>query len=290
MNYIDTNKAAWEEAFDHRRPTWTDNTLLRLKSEPFAFFDSDLKDMLKHMDFHGKTVAQFCCHDGRELLSLMDGGAAHGIGFDIAENMIAHARDTAEKAGITNCAFHAYNILEIPEQYHNQFDFILFTIGGIIWFADLSLLFEKVSNCLKDGGVLLINDFHPMVNMLPLPGEPEYNPDDLHRVVHSYFTKAPWIDSGGMGYMSTLQESKTFTSYRHKTSDILNALIENGLTITRFDEYDYDIMIETQVYEGVGFPLSFILTARKENTRLCGATLFKKEGEDEGYCNPRPLS
>ena len=54
------------------------------------------------MDFKGKVVSQFCCHDGRELLSLMDGGAKLGIGFDIAENMIAYAKETAEKAGIAN--------------------------------------------------------------------------------------------------------------------------------------------------------------------------------------------
>jgi len=263
MKYIDDNKAAWEEAFDNRRPGWTDNNHLHLKSEKYAFFDSDLKELLESINFSCKTVAQFCCHDGRELLSLMGGGAESGVGFDIAENMISYAKELAEKSGITNCSFHACNILDISERYYDQFDFILFTIGGIIWFEDLTLLFEKVSKCLKNGGMLLINDFHPIINMLALPGEPEYNPNDLNRVVHSYFTRAPWISNNGMSYMSTLQESKTFTSYRHKTSDIINALVANGINITKFEEYEYDIMIETKVYEGIGFPLSFILVAEK---------------------------
>lgn len=263
MDYIKANKAAWEEAFDHRRPEWSKDNHLRIRKEKFALFDSDLKEILENINFNGKTVAQFCCHDGRELLSLMDGGAEFGIGFDIAENMIAHANETAEKAGITNCSFHACNILEIPKNYRNQFDFILFTIGGIIWFEDLLLLFEKVSKCLKKGGVLLINDYHPIVNMLALPGEPEYDSYNLNRVVHSYFAKEPWVSDEGMGYMSTLEKSKTFTSYRHKVSDIVNALVGNGLNITRFEEYDYDIMFETKVYEGIGFPLSYILVAGK---------------------------
>ena len=285
MDYIKDNKAAWEEAFDHRRPEWGNNHEQRLKAEKFAFFDSDLKEMIENMDFNGKTVAQFCCHDGRELLSLMDGGATRGVGFDIAENMVAHATEIAKKAGITNCTFHACNILEIPDSYDNQFDFILFTIGGIIWFEDLSLLFKKVSNCLKEGGVLLINDFHPIVNMLALPGDSEYDPDNLNRVVHSYFTKAPWVSNEGMGYMSTLEKSKTFTSHRHKTSDIINALVKNNLRIAKFEEYDYDIMIETKDYEEIGFPLSFILVAEKQqvtrNERL--KQLFRNQNSEEKF-------
>jgi len=266
MDYINNNKAAWEEAFDHRRPEWSSKNHLRLKEEKFAFFDSDLKKVLENMELSGKTIAQFCCNDGRELLSLMDSGATLGVGFDIAENMITHAKETAEKAGIKNCSFHACDILKISNSFYGKFDLILFTIGGIIWFEDLSLLFKKVASCLKEGGVLLINDFHPIVNMLALPGEPEYDADNLNRVSHSYFTRAPWISNNGMSYMSTLEQSKTFTSYRHKTSDIINALIKNGLDIVRFEEYDYDIMMETKDYEKIGFPLSYILVAEKHST------------------------
>ena len=263
MDYIKNNKEAWEEAYDNRRSWWGENSDTRLKQEKFPFFCDDLKEMLENADFNDKTIAQFCCHDGRELLSLMGGGASFGFGFDIAENMIEHAKETAEKVGIKNCSFHACDILEIPENYHGQFDFIFFTIGSIIWFEDLSLLFKKVANCLKKGGVLIINDFHPIVNMLPLPDEAEYDPDNLDRVHRSYFTGTPWVNNNGMTYMSTLKKSKIFTSYRHKTSDIINALIGNGLNIRKFDEYDYDIMIDTKAYEGIGFPLSYILVAKK---------------------------
>ena len=70
-------------------------------------------------------------------------GAKEGYGFDIAENIIGQARDTAQKAGIDNCRFTACNILEIPEEYNNRFDFVMFTIGAITWFEDLSSYFPK---------------------------------------------------------------------------------------------------------------------------------------------------
>lgn len=262
MSYIDGNKEAWEEAFEHRRPNWGDDNHLRLRREPLAFFNGDMKDVLRNIDFNGKTVAQFCCNNGRELLSLMALGANRGVGFDIAENIIAQAKETARKAEIENCAFVACDILEMPASYHHQFDIALFTIGAITWFEDLTLLFEKVSECLKPNGSLLINDFHPMIDMLPLPGEDGFDQDNLNRFAHSYFRKEPWADNNGMGYMSVEYKSKTFTSFSHTMSDIINALSQNGMKTVRLQEYDYDVGI-TDVYNGKGFPLSFILMAEK---------------------------
>lgn len=97
MNYISGNKAAWEEAFDNRKPNWGEENHIRIKGERLAFFNSDMKKELEQIDFHNKTIAQFCCNNGRELLSLMDCGANSGVGFDIAENIIEQARNTAEK-------------------------------------------------------------------------------------------------------------------------------------------------------------------------------------------------
>ena len=262
MSYFQENKAAWEEAFDHRHPGWGEANHERLKHESLPFFCPDMAEELKTIDFEGKTIAQFCCNNGRELLSLMQLGAKKGVGFDIAENIIAQAADTAKKAGIGNCEFAACNILDIPEQYHNCFDFVMFTIGAITWFEDLNELFEKVSVCLKPQGMLLIHDFHPVMNMLPMPGEPAYDEEHLDRVVYSYFRKEPWIENEGMGYMSEQYESKTFTSFSHTMSNIINAVSSSHLRVTKLNEYDYDIGL-CESYDKKGFPLSFLLTAEK---------------------------
>jgi len=262
MNYIEDNKAAWEEAFKNRKPNWGDNDYLRLKNKKLDFFNDDMKSELEKMDFRGKKIAQFCCNKGGELLSLMELGASEGVGFDIAENIIEHARETAKKADINNCTFVVCNILDIPTDYHNQFDFIFFTIGGIIWFDDLTLLFNKVSKCLKPNGLLLINDFHPFMNMLLFPGDDGFLPDDLNRFTCSYFRREPWVYNDGMDYMSIEYKSKTFTSFFHTMSDIINALSKNGIKTVKLNEYDYDIGI-TDVYNNKEFPLSYILIAEK---------------------------
>ena len=267
MNYIKTNKAAWEEAFDNRTPNWGDDNHIRLKSEKFAFFDSDIKSEIAGMDLKGKAVAQFCCNNGRELLSLvLDSGAASGTGFDIAENILAQAKQTAEKAEIKNCEFVNCNILEIPESYHNSFDFILFTIGAIVWFQDLTELFGVAGKCLKSGGKLLINDGHPFSFMLPHPGEEDFDPSDLNKFTYSYFRKEPWVGNQ-MGYIAGEYENKasTFTDYSHTLGDIVNALSASGMKTVKLNEYDYDIgSIGTDIFDRKGIPLSYILIAKKD--------------------------
>ncbi|MGN6712577.1 class I SAM-dependent methyltransferase [Anaerocolumna jejuensis] len=261
-NYIDGNKVAWEEAFEHRHPNWGDENYVQLKNERLPFFNPDVRKILLDTDFTGKCVAQFCCNNGRELLSLMQLGAENGVGFDIAENIIAQAVETAKKADIKNCKFEACNILDISSSYYNSFDFVIFTIGAITWFEVLSELFDIVGKCLKPNGRLLLNDFHPLMNMLPLPGEDSFDGDKLNKLTYSYFRKEPWIENNGMGYMSKEYNSKTFTSYSHTMADIINSLSENRMKTIHLNENDYDIGF-TEVYNGKGFPLSFTLIAEK---------------------------
>ncbi len=83
-----------------------------------------MAEELRSMDFKGKKAAQFCCNNGREILSLMQ--------------------------------FVACIILDIDEMYHNSFDFIMFTIEAITWFEDMNPLFQKTAVCLKPGGVSLL--------------------------------------------------------------------------------------------------------------------------------------
>lgn len=67
----------------------------------------------------------------------------------------------------------------------------MFTIGAITWFKDLKPLFQKVSNCLKQNGILLIHDFHPFMNMLPMPGESDFEKENLDKIFYSYFRNEP---------------------------------------------------------------------------------------------------
>ncbi len=262
MDYIVQNKQAWEEAFEHRRPSWGDDNARRLLTERLPFFVPDVAKELEKLDFSGKTVAQICCNNGRELLSLMKLGAQRGVGFDIAENILEQAEQTAAAAGITNCTFVCGNALDIGEEYHAAFDFLFFTVGALTWFQDLHPILQKAADCLKPSGVLMIHDMHPFIDMLPAPGEPGFDREHLNRLGYSYFRKEPWLETNGIGYISEEYPSKTFTSFSHTMADIVNAVTGAGLRITKLNEYDYDVGL-TDVYDRKGIPLSYLLLGEK---------------------------
>ena len=262
MEYIDGNKLAWEEAFENRKPNWGDENYKILVSHTLPFLNSDTIAELQSINLKGKTIAQFCCNNGRELLSVMQLRPAHAVGFDIAENIIAQARETAKKIEENDCEFIACNIMEIDDSYSDSFDFIFFTIGAITWFEDLELLFKKVSKCLKRSGIMLMNEFHPFMNMLPMPREEAFDADHVNQLAYSYFRKEPWIENSGMSYITPEYESKTFVSFAHTLSDIINAAIHSGMMIVKLNEYNYDVGL-TEVYDGKNYPLSFILVAQK---------------------------
>ena len=84
--YIEGNKAAWEEAFDKRDASWGADISERIQKEDYPFFEKEMADALKNMDTKGKTIGQFCCNNGRELLSLVkSGNASKGVGFNFKE-------------------------------------------------------------------------------------------------------------------------------------------------------------------------------------------------------------
>jgi hypothetical protein len=109
-NYIQGNKAAWEEAFEQRSPEWGADVLARLRDERYPFLRPELIAEVERIDWRGKTAGQFCCNNGRELLSIVRQGAQEGIGFDLAENQVEFANRVA-RALDAPCTFIASDIL-----------------------------------------------------------------------------------------------------------------------------------------------------------------------------------
>lgn len=264
MHYKESNKLAWEEAYDNRKDDWGVDIIAKLKNEKYPFIEQALLDELTHFELKGKTIAQFCCNNGRELLSLYTMGAEAGVGFDIAENMISFANATAKELQM-NCSFVATDILDIDSSYYEKFDYIFITVGAITWFKDLKVFFSKVESCLKAGGYLMIHEQHPVTDMLAIEGEENYDAASPNKLVNSYFRQEPWIENNGMGYMSDSSKTykRTFYSYSHNMSDILNAITDNGMQIRKLKEFDFDVSSSFNKLNKKGIPLSYILISQK---------------------------
>ncbi len=261
-NYIQSNKDAWEEAFERRSPEWGSDIVQRIKTEKLPFIGKELAAEVEEFGVAGKSIGQFCCNNGRELLSIVAQEAREGIGFDIAENQARFANKMAAALKLP-CTFVATDILAIEASYEDRFDLVVITIGALTWFEDLSPFFHKVARCTRKDGVVLIHEQHPVTDMLAIPGEPNYDEGEPAKLVNSYF-KNTWVENNGMPYITGKEyASKTFTSYTHPLSAILTAALESGLQVCKFLEFDRALSDDLAAVENKGIPLSYLLKLKK---------------------------
>ncbi|HSP47115.1 MAG TPA: class I SAM-dependent methyltransferase [Clostridiaceae bacterium] len=263
MDYIEKNKKAWEQAYENRSDDFDSDIIERLKTEEFPYLDPELLFELREYELKGKSCAQFSSNNGRELLNLYKAGLEKGTGFDIATNMVAAANGFAKELGY-DCNFVEANILEIGDEYREQFDYGLITIGALTWLQDVGAYFKVVAKCLKPGGVLFIHEMHPMANMFALNGEDNFDPENPKGLANSYFKDEPWVANDGMNYMTKKEySSETFTSFAHSMGEIVSAMGDNGLLTIKLREYDRDITTAFGALEGQGIPLSMVIVAKK---------------------------
>lgn len=261
--YIAGNKEAWEEAFENRDAAWGADIADRIQREDYPFFNEDTAKILKNTDTEGKVIGQFCCNNGRELLSLVKcGRAKKGIGFDIAENQVAFANEKTREL-LLPCEFVAVNIYDIGDEYKELFDVVIITIGALCWFRDLNRFFAVVAKCMKPGAVIIINEQHPCTNMIATEGEALFDPEHRLECRYSYF-EHEWIGNDGMYYITQkTYPSKTFTDFTHPLSEIVTGMCENGIVITGLKEFDYDISGGFAPIDRSGYPLSMIIEGKK---------------------------
>jgi ubiquinone/menaquinone biosynthesis C-methylase UbiE len=267
-SYTAGNRAAWEEAFENRAPGWGEDAQ-RLKDIPFVFLEPEFIPLVEKENLRGRHVAQICCNNGRELMTIVKStGAQSGTGFDISENILAQARANAEKAGIP-CTFVRCNALALPDEYRERFDCAVITAGALTWFEHPAELFIQAANILKPGAALLIQEIHPFEDMLAQPCDAAYNPDNPLVLSWPYFKKEPFVDCDGMYYMTgRTYASKPFTCFMHTMGCTITGLIKNGFTLETFDEYERCLSGNRTGRAASGYPMSYTLTARKRKNMI----------------------
>jgi len=126
---VTANKDAWNEAAArHRAHAQFEALLAGFATPGFSMLDATLTGRLQRLGLKGKDVAQLCCNNARELLSMKSLGAATVTGFDFSEAFLAQARELAAAGGI-EAALVQTEIEKIPAAYNGRFDLALFTIG-----------------------------------------------------------------------------------------------------------------------------------------------------------------
>ncbi|MCD6162378.1 MAG: class I SAM-dependent methyltransferase [candidate division Zixibacteria bacterium] len=266
LKYItNSNREAWNEVTPIHQKARKVNLKEKFKVEGFSILDKYETEKLVDIPIKGKHVAQLCCNNGSETLSLINLGADSGVGFDISDEAIKEALELAEISGL-NCDFIRTDVYDIGEEYYNQFDFIYITIGALTWLPDLNIFFSIVSKMLKDSGKIMIYDSHPITDIFLYENEEGFDSDNPLKIVNSYFRTEPWIDNDGIDYIGkTRYKSETTYSFTYRLSDVFNAVIRNGIVIEEFYENPHHLSPEHAPLEkGHKIPLSYILIGQKQ--------------------------
>ncbi len=264
IDFTQANREAWNETAPIHAVQNLQDLLEHFRVSGYSCLHKPFEvERLQALKLEGKAVAQLCCNNGRELISVKNlFNAGRCVGFDISDRFIEQAK-SLNAAANQDVEFVRVNVLEIPESFTAQFDLVYITIGALGWLPDLQVFLSTISRLLKPGGHVLIYEMHPILDMFEGDGDAKQNPLELK---HSYFRTAPYIETGGLDYYGGKSyQSKTMYWFHYKISDLIGGLIQNGLQITAFDEFDFDISNTFARLEALEIkpPMCYLLEARK---------------------------
>lgn len=225
------NKKAWEYSVYQFWVNHSGLPIERAKKD----MENPLGMLKRYADYFDSyeevRIANICGSCGKKAVPLAVLKAEVTV-FDISEENKKYALEVAEAANV-HIDYEVCDVLEIDEKrYKNYFD-IVFMEGGILhYFHDIDEFMAVMNMLLKPNGKMICSDFHPFTKISDLLG--------LEQPSMSYF--ATDVFEGEMAHARFFEESvrKQMPKclYRKYTiSEIINAVISNGLTLERFDEH-----------------------------------------------------
>jgi ubiquinone/menaquinone biosynthesis C-methylase UbiE len=225
MDYKEVNRKAWNDRTD----VHVDSDFYDV--EAFTKGESSLNEIeLKLLgDVSGKSVLHLQCHFGMDTISLNRMGA-ESTGVDISDKAIERARELADKVG-SNSRFIQSDIYELGDKLDEKFDIVYTSYGTIGWLPDMDKWAKIVSKFLKPGGQFVFVEFHPVVWMFD---------EQFDKIGYSYFNIEPIVETTNGTYADKESDLELKTvSWNHDLSEVMNSLLQNGLEIKQFNEYDY---------------------------------------------------
>jgi len=230
-DYSIQNKKAWEySAYDF----WVEH---EGRPEERAKKDAEdpvrmLRKFAKYFDsFEGVRVANICGSCGKKAVPLAMLGADVTV-FDISEDNKRYATETAKAAGVP-LNYEVCDIVEIDLNKYSEYFDVAFMEGGILhYFHDIDEFMKMMHSILKPGGKIICSDFHPFNKI--------YDGLKLEQPTMSYFSTDIFESEMAHArfYEDEIRKAMPKCKLRKYTvSEIINAMIQNGFRLTRFDEY-----------------------------------------------------
>jgi SAM-dependent methyltransferase len=200
-------------------------------------------------DLAGRSVIHLQCHIGLDTISLKHLGAAAVTGLDFSPEAIKAARSFAARAG-ADVRFVESDVMKAREALGSEtFDMVYVTWGAINWIADISAWARVAASLLRPGGTLYLLEGHPQMNQLDAR-------DGRLELAFDWRTPRdrPLVFDDAQTYTGDARPITHTRNYEwiHPVSDVVNALVQAGLTLDFLREHDIVVWKAFPFVEEVG--------------------------------------
>ncbi len=225
MNYIEINRKLWNAKTDvHLKSKFYD-------VESFISGKSSLNPVELELlgEVKDKSILHLQCHFGMDTISLSRLGA-NVTGVDLSDKAIDKAKELAKQLN-TDTEFIQCDVYELKNKLNKKFDIVFTSYGAIGWLPDMEKWAKIVNTFLRPGGKFIMVEFHPVIWMFAY---------DFSKIEFDYFNTGSIEEEISGTYTDRNAPIKNKSvSWNHNLSEVMSALIKQGLSIESFEEYDY---------------------------------------------------
>ncbi|MDF0727676.1 class I SAM-dependent methyltransferase [Cytobacillus sp. S13-E01] len=204
-------------------------------------------------DVSDKKIIHLMGSNGIKAVALAILGGQVSV-VDFSKENERFAKEIAREAGVS-LQYIVSDVLSLPQEMQNgSHDIVLMELGVLHYFIDLSPLAKIVNQLLKENGVYILHEFHPLsTKLITSTGK-------KHKITGDYFD--PSIKESNVAFtkhMPTEEQNSLAGVYqRHWTlGEIITTFAKQGLYVEVLEEEP------NHKLHDIGLPKTFTLLARK---------------------------
>ncbi|UVI29675.1 class I SAM-dependent methyltransferase [Paenibacillus spongiae] len=228
----------------------------KLKEEPIK----RIGKVIEYMgDVNGKKIANLLGSNGNKAIALALLGANVTV-VDFSSENKKYAMELADESGV-QIQYILSDVLKLPiDLLTNDFDIVYMEHGILHYFQELRQLFRVVQALLRKGGLLVLQDFHPVTTKLITSKGTTAN-IRKHKVTGDYFdTTLEEKEVAFSKFLTEVSNDVQKVLLRNWTlGEIITSIASEGLYISTLEE----LPNQSSVVFDKGIPKTFIIIAEK---------------------------
>lgn len=213
-------------------------------------------------DMQGLKVANLLGSHGMKATAMLLLGAREATVVDISEENARYAREVAKEAGVP-LRYVVSDVLKLPAaERTGDYDLAFMEFGILHYFVELEPLFGLVSELLKPGGRMLLQDFHPVSTKL-ISSRGTTARIRKHKVDGDYFDSTiQEVEVAYSKFMPKEEQGHAIKAKQRKWTlgETVTAIAAAGLFVELLREEPNQ---SSEDYDR-GIPKSFTIVARKQ--------------------------